>query len=114
MSNIGGNITGRIQTQKTTKNRIYEDVAEWQDAFSVKGWLGFQGGDQKYSTYKAKVEESTHCFLCDFHPGIYALASQNTRMIIKGFIYNVLLIDNPDEMDEQLEISLRRVGAENG
>lgn len=114
MANIGGNITGRIQTQTTTKNRIYEDVKEWQDAFSVKGWLGLQGGDKKYSTYNAKIEESTHCFLCDFHSGIYALASQDTRMIIKGFIYDVLLIDNPDEMDEQLEIFLRRVGAENG
>lgn len=114
MANIGGNITGRIQTQITTKNRIYADVKEWQDAFSVVGWLGLQSGDKKYSTYNAKIEESSHCFLCDFHPGIYALASQDTRMIIKGFIYDVLLIDNPDEMDEQLEIFLRRVGAENG
>lgn len=114
MANIGGNITGRIQTQTTTKNRVGEGVKEWQDAFSVKGWLGLQSGDSKYTTYNAKVEESSHCFLCDFHSGIYALASQATRMIIKGFIYDVLLIDNPDEMDEQLEIFLRRVGAENG
>jgi hypothetical protein len=34
-------------------------------------------------------------------------------MICKGFIYDVLLIDNPDEMDEQLEIYLRKVGAYN-
>lgn len=114
MANIGGNITGKIQTQTTTKNRIYEDVTEWQDAFFVKGWLGLQSGDSKYTNYNAKIEESTHCFLCDFNPRIYALASHDTRMIIKGFIYDVLLIDNPDEMDEQLEIFLRRVGAENG
>jgi hypothetical protein len=35
-------------------------------------------------------------------------------MIIKGFVYDVLLIDNPDEMNEQLEIYLRKVGAWNG
>ena len=35
------------------------------------------------------------------------------RMIIKGMVYDVLLIDNPDEMDEQLEIYLRKVGAWN-
>lgn len=114
MANIGGNITGRIQTAKTAKNRIGEGVKEWQDAFSVVGWLGLQSGEQKYTSFNAKVEESSHCFLCDFHPGIYALASQDTRMIIKGFVYDVLLIDNPDEMDEQLEIILRRAGAENG
>lgn len=113
MANIGGNITGRIQTKTATKNRIGEAVKEWQDAFSIIGWLGLQSGDSKYSNFNAKIEESTHCFLCDFHPGIYSLASQDTRMVIKGFIYDVLLIDNPDEMDEQLEIFLRRVGAEN-
>ena len=35
-------------------------------------------------------------------------------MIIKGFVYDVTLIDNPDEMDEQLEIYLKRVGAWDG
>lgn len=114
MSNIGGNITGRIQTQKTSKNSIYEDVKTWEDVLSVSGWLGMQSGDSKYRTYNAKVEESSHCFLCDYNPEIYALASQDTRMIIKGFVYDVLFIDNPDEMNEQLEIYLHRVGAEHG
>ena len=45
---------------------------------------------------------------------IYGLADQDTRMIVKGFVYDVLLIDNPDEMNEQLEIYLRKVGAWNG
>jgi len=35
-------------------------------------------------------------------------------MVIKGFVYDVLLIDNPDERNEQLEIYLKRVGAWNG
>lgn len=114
MANIGGNITGTLQTKSTAKNGIGEAVKTWKDAFSQVGWLGMQSGDSKHSNFNAKIEESTHCFLCDFHSGIYALADQDTRMIIKGKIYDVLLIDNPDEMDEQLEIYLRRVGAENG
>ena len=114
MANIGGNITGIIQTKTTAKNAIGESEQTWQTAFSQFGWLGMQSSDSPRSNFNAKIEESTHCFLCDYHEGIYALADQDTRMIIKGKIYDVLFIDNPDEMDEQLEIYLRRVGAENG
>lgn len=114
MANIGGNIFGKIQTAKTEKNAIGESVKDWADAFTQKGWLGLQSGDSKRTSFNAKIEESTHVFLCDFHSGIYALANQDTRMIIKGVVYDVLLIDNPDEMDEQLEIYLRRVGAWDG
>ncbi len=114
MANIGGNITGIIQTKTTEKNEIGEAVKAWTDAFSCVGWLGLQSGDSKYGNFNAKIEESTHVFLCDYRSGIYALADRDTRMIIKGFVYDVLLIDNPDEMDEQLEIYLRKVGAWNG
>ena len=112
MANIGGNITGVIQTKTTVKNAIGESEQAWADAFSHAGWLEMQSGEQKRSTFSAKIEESTHVFLCDFHSGIYALADQDTRMIIKGKMYDVLLIDNPDEMDEQLEIYLRKIGGQ--
>lgn len=115
MANIGGNITGIIQVKRAvTKNAIGETVKEWETAFEQIGWLGMQNGDSKHGNYNAKVEESTHVFLCDYHAGIYALAAEDTRMIFKGFIYDVTHIDNPDEMNEQLEIFLRRVGAWDG
>ena len=114
MANIGGNITGIVQTKTTARNEIGEAVKGWANAFSVCGWLGMQSGDSKYTNYNAKLEESTHVFLCDYHGGVYGLADQDTRMVIKGKVYDVLLIDNPDEMDEQLEIYLRKVGASNG
>ena len=112
MAHIGGNITATIQTKMTTKNAIGETVATWKDKFSTIGWLGMQTGEQRYTTYKAKLEESSHVFLCDYHAGIYALADQDTRMVIKGKMYDVIHIDNPDEMDEQLEIFLRKVGGQ--
>lgn len=114
MARIGGNITAVIQTCTTEKNAIGESEKIWADAFSQLGWLGLQSGDSDYANHHAKLEESTHVFLCDFHDGIYALADRDTRMIIKGFVYDVLLIDNPDEMNYQLEIYLRKVGAWNG
>ena len=115
MAHIGGNITGHIFKKTSNgKNEIGESTIIWEEAFSHAGWLDLQSGDSKYSTNKAKIEESTHVFLCDYHSGIYALADQDTRMIIKGKMYDVLLIDNPMEMDEQLEIYLRKVGAWDG
>lgn len=114
MANIGGNIYGVIQRCTTSVNAIGEGVKEWATAYSHPGWLGMQSGDSKYTNHNAKLEESTHVFLCDYHADIYALADKDTRMIIKGFVYDVLLIDNPDEMNKQLEIYLRKVGAWNG
>lgn len=114
MANIGGNITGVIQIKITKKNAIGESEQTWVDAFSSIGWLGMQSGEKRRATFSAKIEESSHVFLCDFHPGIYALADQDTRMIIKGIVYDVTYTDNPDEMDAQLEIFLRRVGAWDG
>ena len=123
MANIGGNITGIIQTKTSSgRNEIGEAVNSWTEAFKQIGWLGLQNGDSKRSTFNAKLEESTHVFLCDFNSGIYALSLPDVktkkvpdcRMILKGIVYDVLLIDNPDEMDEQLEIYLKRIGAWDG
>ena len=115
MANIGGNITGVIQVKSDNGlNAIGEAEIIWTDAYSHVGWLGLQNGDSKYRNFNAKIEESTHVFLCDFNADIYALADQDTRMRLKVNMYDVLLIDNPDEMDEQLEIYLRKVGATNG
>ena len=114
MANIGGNISGKIQTKTPTQNRIGETETTWNDSFTVRGWLGLQTGGNNRSNFNAKIEESSHVFLMDYHSGVYGLADQDTRMIVKGFVYDVLLIDNPDEMNEQLEIYLRKVGAWNG
>lgn len=114
MANIGGNIIGTVQVNTVAKNAIGEGEKTWVNAFSHAGWLDLQSGDSKYSTHSAKLEESTHVFICDYHSGIYALSGRDTRMIIKGMVYDILLIDNPMEMNEQLEIYLRKVGAWDG
>lgn len=122
MTNIGGNINAAIQVKITQKdetgniikNSIGEAQTVWEEAAVLSGWLGLQSGDSKYNILSAKLEESLHVFMCDFNADVYALASKNTRLICKGMMYDVLLIDNPDEMDEQLEIYLRKVGAYNG
>lgn len=111
---VGGNITGVIQTKTTVKNDIGESVKTWVNKFNHKGWLDLQNGEKGHRNFLAPIEESTHVFLCDYHPGIDGLADQDIRMVIKGMVYDVLLIDNPMEMNEQLEIYLRKVGGWNG
>ena len=120
MANIGGNIYGVIQTkaskkdgEKIVKNAIGEAENVWTDKFTLLGWLGLQSGENKRTSFNAKLEESSHVFVSDFDAEVYALAESDMRMILKGSMYDVLLIDNPDEMDEQLEIYLRKVGGQN-
>ena len=111
MAKIGGNILGKVLTkQKTSTNEIGEPIIGWVESYDIKGWLGMQTGDSPRNNYNTKLEESTHVFLCDYHSGIYSLADNDNRMEIKGKMYDVMYIDNPDEMDEQLEIYLKKVG----
>ena len=118
MAKIGGNILGIIQTKTTkrdeagniVKNEMGEAVQDWAAAFNQNGWLDMQTGSSNHTNFNAKIEESTHVFICDYHSGIDSLQDQDTRMVINGKMYDVLFIDNPMEMNEQLEIYLRKVG----
>ena len=115
MANIGGNITATIQTKIAIgKNDLGEMVHQRTDKVTVTGWLDMMSGDSSYSTYNAKIAESTHVFLCDYDDEIYALKEEDTRAIINGFVYDVKYIDNPMELNEHLEIFLRKVGAWDG
>ena len=113
MAGIGGNIVGTVFAKKSSgRNSIGESITEWIEAATQIGWLGLQTGDSDRSNFNTKIEKSTHVFLCDYNPIIYALADQDIRMMIKSRMYDVLMIDNPDEMDEQLEIYLKYVGGQ--
>lgn len=114
MKGIGGNITAVIQTATTAQNAIGEQVKTWEDAQTLKGWLDLTSGDSKYLTYNAKLQESTHVFVADFVALASGIASENSRMVINGKIYDILLIDNPMEMGSgsQLEIYLKFTGGQ--
>lgn len=85
-----------------------------------------------------KVQESTHIFLCDFtnlknlstdwvwNPfsfltGVISktdeqetvdVTSDNARMVVNGEVYEILLIDDPMNMHDHLEIYLRFIGGQ--
>lgn len=113
---IGGNITATIQIKTVTgRNAIGESVEAWSDVGSVLGWLDYSSGQNDVNQYNAKLQDTTHFFLCDHSRWTKAVQDQqvtaeNCRLRIKNETYNVLLIDNPMELDQHLEIYLQYIG----
>lgn len=114
MRGIGGNINAQIQVAKATKNEIGELVNSWEDVQSLRGWIDLSSGDSRYSTFNAKIQESTHIFICDYAPLQSGIDAETSRMVINGKSYDILLIDNPMEMGSgsQLEFYLRYTGGQ--
>lgn len=109
---IGGNIQGMIQVSTTEKNEIGEAVKSWADVQTITGWLDLSSGDSKYTVYSAKVQESTHVFVADYVQLDNRITAENSRMVIGGKRYDVMLIDDPMEMHKQLEIYLKYTGGQ--
>lgn len=107
---IGGNLTAQLQTKTTSKNAIGEAIATWQTVQTLTGFLDLASGDSQYTQYHAKIQESTHIFICDYVQ-ISALP-ENSRMLVNGKTYDVMLIDNPMEMNRHLEIYLKYTGGQ--
>lgn len=115
--NIGGNKEAVVQVKGMTKNEIGEDVPVWVDALTVRGWLDFLSGDSGSEKFNAKIQESTHVFLCDYFPLFFCedkekikITPENSRVAVDGEIYEATLYDDPMEMHEQLEIFLKFTG----
>lgn len=119
MGKIGGNINAIIQIQAVTKNKIGEDETKWVDAIpSFKGWLDLSDEDSG-KVYGTKLQESTHMFLCDYFPLVtqgekpgIEITPENSRMIVEGRVYDVLLYDDPMGMHEHFEIYLKYRGGQ--
>lgn len=107
---IGGNITASIQKKTVTKNAIGENTATWAAVQTLTGWLDYSGGDSKRMSYDAKLQESTHIFICDYVALATGVKASNSRMLINGKEYDILLFDNPMELNVQWEIFLKYVG----
>lgn len=115
MKRIGGNITAQLQLKTgSTKNEIGEKVPQWETIHTLMGWLDLASGDSKYTTYDAKIQESTHIFVCDYQVLDSRITAESSRMIINGRRYDVMLIDNPMELNKHLEIYLKFTGGQNG
>jgi len=137
---ISGNIDAIIRLKTNgSPNAIGEKEHAWVDVVRFWGWLDLVGGDSQYSTYNAKIQESTHVFICDFHAGIsidadrwrwnpyiantgilkveggeMSLTSEMCHMTVAGTVYDIMLVDDPMNMHRQLEFYVKYVGGGNG
>lgn len=137
---IGGNTMAVVQVYDAgEKNAKGIRQGQWVDVASLKGWLDFSSGDSKYTPYNAKIQQSTHLFICDFksfkglsgkwvwdsfafaHSSISSAAldatvdatSENARMVIEGVVYDIMVIDDPMNLHQHLEIYLKHTGGQN-
>lgn len=109
---IGGNLLAQIKIRSTVKNEIGGTSKTWTEVQAIKGWLDLSSGDSRYSTFNAKIQESTHVFVADYVNLDSRISAENSRLVVNGSTYDVLLIDDPMEMHKQLEIFLKYTGGQ--
>lgn len=109
---IGGNITAILQTSTPEVNEIGEGVQVWNDACTLTGFLDLQSGDSKYTTFNAKMQESTHIFICDYIALSASVMPENSRLVVEGRRYDVMLIDDPMGLHRHLEFYLKFTGGQ--
>lgn len=101
---------GIIQCMTVIENSMGEGIPEWKDVQTVRGWLDMMSGSTAYTTYNAKLEESTHVWVMDYTDLDPSISDESSRMVINGKIYDVTYIDNPMELNQHLEIFLKLIG----
>ena len=109
---IGGNTIAQIQVSTPVENEIGEPVESWETVQSIAGWLDLSSGDSKYTTYNAKIQESTNIFVSDYQVLDERIKAENSRMIVENNVYDVMLIDDPMGMHKQLEIYMKYTGGQ--
>lgn len=113
MIDIGGNITASIQIcTGTTKNDIGESVKSWETVHSPTGYLDYLSGDSKYVSYNAKIQASTHVFVCSYFQLNSRVKAESARVLIGSDVYDIMVIDDPMGLGYQLEIYLKYTGGQ--
>lgn len=111
MKSIGGNTNAQLQMKTGfIKNEIGEKIVKWETIHNLHGFLDYSSGEANNISYDAKVEESTHIFICDYVALDAKIKAENSRLIVNGAKYDITQIDNPMGLNYQLEISLKYTG----
>lgn len=109
---IGGNKIAQIQVMTITESRIGSGVPVWRTVQSLKGFLDLQSGDSKYTSFNAKIQESTHIFIADYVPLEESIHAEECRVVVDGQRYDVMLMDNPMGLNQHYEIYLKYTGGQ--
>ena len=108
---IGGNIKGLLQVKNDSgRNEIGECVLSWETLHELTGFIDLMNQTTNRNKFLTKIEESTHIFICDYLA--IDKKTENKRMVIDNEVYDVLLIDDPMNLHQHLEIYLKYVGGQ--
>lgn len=113
MLGVDGNLTAELQIRTTVKNKIGEKEPYWMTVQTLTGWLDFMSGETRYTTYNSKIEESSHIWVGEYEPIDPRVTAENSRLVINGNAYDIVLMDNPMMLNYQWEIYLRFTGGAN-
>lgn len=86
-------------------------VKQFKNGKTLETCLDNQTSDINFQEYNALIQETTDIFICDYKRlnGMHFNA-ENTRFIIDGLVYNILLIDDVEGRHEHLEVYLKFIG----
>ena len=110
MKGIGGNTDAMLQISTVSKSEYGLQVKSWETVQTLRGWLDLMSGDSRYRVYNAKIEESSHVFVCDYTILNPKVRTENARMLIDGEAYDIMQIDNPMRLKAQWEFFLKYTG----
>lgn len=110
---IGGNKELIIQSLMDTSS--YDSNGKKIEKYENKlnpilGWLDLMSGDSNYD-YKAKIEDSTHIFVCDY-VNLETVDIEISRALIENRIFEIKYIDDPMGLHQHLEIYLKLIGGQ--
>lgn len=121
MKKIGGNIDLILKRKNGyIKNEIGEKIPKLVDYKTLHGFLDMSNTNTTHTIYNAKIQESTHYFICDYvelptfidEKGNERKATINElKAYCNDKEFDVLWIDNPMELNYQYEIYLEYKGA---
>lgn len=118
MAHMEGTTKAWLQVRSVEPDEYLLDREVWKNAFPapLQGVLDLTGADVSHQLMR-RVEDAEYIFLCDYFDLQVEgekLGTENSRLVIDGEIYEVLLYDDPLRLHEHLEIYLKYVGGQDG
>lgn len=109
---IGGNVELTVYNKLSyDKNEIGEVEPSNSEGEKIMGFLDYISGSADLSKFHAKVEESTHVFICDYADNVLMFNSAVTKCGVSGYgDFQILLVDDPMGLHQHIEVYLKYIG----
>ncbi len=114
MKRIGGNINATLERLTVTTNGIGEPVKQWERWGDLFGYIDLLSETKTNQALNAFVGDSTHVFVCDYVALPNGMKPENARLVCNGEVFQIEYIDNPMQLNYQLEIFLKYSGWQSG